>query len=161
MNRNNKMEMVKTLFVIVAFSLFSAMNTFAQKANKVKESQVNKSTVQLSGEWVLKEMEDIELSHTFQKVIPTINIDAEKMMLSGQNSCNSFSAPIEIKGNKILYKKDFQQTLKACEGDGEQQFMDALKTVKVYLISEDGNQLDFVTQEKGIMKFKRIVQKNK
>lgn len=161
MNRNNKMEMVKTLLVIVAFSLFSSINGFAQKANKRKETQVNKSTVQLSGDWVLKEMENVELSQTFHNVIPTISIDAEKMMISGQNSCNSFSAPIEIMGNKIMYKKDFLQTLKACEGDGEQLFMEALKTVKVYIITEDGNQLDFVTQEKGIMKFKRAVKKSK
>lgn len=153
--------MVKTVFVIGAFSLFSSINGFAQKANKGKETQINKSSVQLSGDWVLKEMEEVELSKTFKNVIPTISIDAEKMMISGQNSCNSFSAPIEIMGNKILYKKDFQQTLKACEGDGEQQFMEALKTVKVYIITEDGKQLDFVTQQKGIMKFQRIVKKNK
>lgn len=153
--------MVKTLFVIIVFSLFSSINGIAQKANKVKEGSIKKTSDQLSGDWVLKDLEDTELSQTFNKVIPTITIDAEKMMLSGQNSCNSFSAPFEIMGNKIIFKKDFQQTLKACEGDGEQKFMDALKTVKVYVITEEGNHLDLVTEEKGVMQFSRMIKKNK
>lgn len=160
MNRNNKMKMIKPIFVVLLISSLFSNTLFAQKSNNRKAKSVSKPAATIVGAWKLNYLEGENLSELYKKSPPQITIDAKKILISGNNSCNSFSGPIKIEGNKIEFTKEFTQTLKACEGDGEQKFMEALATAQTFSFSE-ADKLDFIAGDRGIMQFTRIVKKKK
>lgn len=134
--------------------------SFAQKAqtNKVK-SAANKPQ-HIVGVWELTYLEGVDVSVLYKNSKPRVSFDPKRILISGNNSCNSFSCPIKIEGFKIIYTKQMMQTLKACPGNGEQKFMDALVTVSSFAFSEN-DKLDLIAGDRGVMQFKRIIKKKK
>ena len=151
--------MKKILFCAVAASLLLSGNVFAQnkmEAPKGKGPVSRKGPLAIVGAWSLNYLEGANMDMLFPDKKPIIAIDPKRILISGFNGCNNFSGKIKIEGNKITFLEPFQQTLKACNGDGEQKFMDALNTVKSFAFSEN-DKLDLIAGDRGAMQLTRIV----
>lgn len=149
--------MKKILLGIVALSFVLSSSVMAQKkqeAPKGKGPVVRKAAANIVGAWTLTYMEAGDINKLFPDKKPIIAIDPKRIMISGFNGCNTFSGKIKIEGNKISFLEPFQQTLKACKGNGEEKFMDALNTIKSFAFSEN-EKLDLLAGDKGVMQFTR------
>lgn len=152
--------MKKPIFAVLLISGLFSNNLLAQKSNNKKAKSVCKTQSTIVGAWKLNYLEGTDVKKLYPKDIPQITIDTKKILISGTNSCNSFSGPIKIDGNKIIFTEAFTQTLRACEGDGEQKFMEALAKAQTFSFSE-ADKLDLIAGDRGIMQFTRIVKKKK
>ncbi|MES2478238.1 MAG: META domain-containing protein [Bacteroidota bacterium] len=152
--------MKKPIFVVLLISSLFSNTLLAQKSNNKKAKSVCKTQSSIAGAWKLNYLEGEDVTKLYRKAMPKINFDTRKMLISGNNSCNSFSGPIKIDDNKIVFTKAFIQTLRACEGDGEQKFMEALAKAQTFSFSE-ADKLDLIAGDRGIMQFTRIEKKKK
>lgn len=149
--------MKKILICTLAASLLLSSNITAQKKQEVPKGKgpvVRKGPSTVVGAWTLTYLEGADIAKLFPDKKPIIAIDPKRILISGFNGCNSFSGKIKIEGNKISFLGPIQQTLKACNGNGEQKFMDALNTVKSFAFSEN-EKLDLIAGDKGAMQFTR------
>ena len=149
--------MKKILFCTLAVSLLLSNNVMAQKKQEVPKGKgpvVRKGPSTVVGAWTLTYLEGADIAKLFLDKKPIIAIDPKRILISGFNGCNSFSGKIKIEGNKITFLSPMLQTLKACDGDGEQKFMDALNTVKSFALS-DNEKLDLIAGDRGVMQFTR------
>lgn len=151
--------MKKILLCTLAASLLLSGNVLAQKKvepPKGKGPVVRKAPANIVGVWELTYLEGADIGKLFPDKKPIIAIDPKRILISGFNGCNNFSGKIKIEGNKITFTEPFQQTLKACNGNGEQKFMDALNSVKSFAFSEN-DKLDLIAGDRGAMQLTRIV----
>ena len=65
-----------------------------------------------------------------------IIIFSDNGILSGKTDCNSISAQVKIKGDKLIFGP-FISTRKYCENSQEDLFMNSLNEVESYTISDD------------------------
>jgi heat shock protein HslJ len=151
---------MKPVFVVLLISSLFSNTILAQKSNAKKAKSACKTQSTIVGAWKLNYLEGEDIKKLYKNAIPKISFDAKKILISGNNSCNSFSGPIKIEGNKIVFTKAFMQTLRVCEGDGEQKFLEALTKVQTFSFSE-ADKLDLIAGDRGIMQFTRIEKKKK
>lgn len=151
---------MKSIFVLLLISSLFSTASFAQKSNTQNEKMARKAPPSLVGVWTLSSMEGEDVRKLFRNAMPYVSIDPKGLLFSGNNSCNSFSCPVKLEGNKITFLKEFTQTLKACEGNGEQKFMEALKSIKTFSFDQN-RQLNLNLGDKGILKFKKIEKRKK
>ena len=83
---------------------------------------------------------------------PSISFDLATGEISGNTSCNAFSAPFKMDGMNIKFG-DGRSTLMACEGNGERTFLDMLKKVDGYSLSDDNKTINFLTGDVAVMRF--------
>lgn len=81
---------------------------------------------------------------------PQITFKMGSNELTGNTSCNSFTAAFNNKPNEKLFNPG-AMTLKACPGEGEQAFMEQFKRVDSWEIS--GDTLTFIAEKIPNMKF--------
>ena len=85
---------------------------------------------------------------------PTIIFNLADSSASGNGSCNSYTAPVEMDGDKISFGEGLA-TLMACEGDGETVYFQTLRKVKSFKISKDKNTLELIMDGVPMMRFVR------
>ena len=85
---------------------------------------------------------------------PTMIVNLSDSSASGNSSCNSYTVPMEVDGQKISFGEGLA-TLMACEGDGETVFFQTLRKVKSYKLSEDKNILELLLDGVPMMRFMR------
>ncbi len=154
--------MKKILLCTLAASLFISSNLLAQKqaaVPKAKGPAIRKGPPNIVGAWTLSYIEGGDVDQLFPDKKPLIAIDPKRILISGFNGCNTFSGKIKIEANKISFLEPFQQTIKACKGNGEERFMDALNKIKSFAFS-DNEKLDLIAGDRGLMQFTRA-QKSK
>lgn len=83
---------------------------------------------------------------------PTLNFKAGETELSGFTSCNGMSAKFLGKKGSPLFKPGIM-TMKACPGNGEQTFLNALHKVDDYKV--EGDTLTFLFNKIPFMQFKK------
>ncbi len=107
---------------------------------------------QLEGTWILNYITGprIAFDGLYPENKPQIKFDASGN-ISGNTSCNSFSAPLTLTGHDWK-TGDITQTEKACGGNGEQVFLSTLKKVNKYDIT-DGNTLHLLSGDIAVMRF--------
>ena len=84
---------------------------------------------------------------------PFIRFDQQNKRVSGNTSCNSFTGRLEMGGSAISFAEPLATTRMACPGEGEQAFLDMLKKVNAYSISDDGSVLTFLIGDVAVMRF--------
>ncbi len=114
-------------------------------------------TSKLSGNWELNYISGRRIA--FEGLYPGKKpqltfIPGKTDEVDGHTSCNSFSSKLTVDGNKINITAPTAMTKMACEGEGETAFLDMLKKVNKYDISE-GNSLVFLTDDIVVMRFSR------
>ena len=108
----------------------------------------------LTGTWELKDIEGtgIVFDSLYSGQKPTISFDLTTMKAGGQTSCNHFSGPFHIDGNKISFSEPMSMTKMFCPGEGENTFLATLKKVDTWSVN-DTNTLILKKGENELMRF--------
>lgn len=129
-------QLIYSCLLLICVSCFPSGPTSTME----EDSQALKNTT-----WELVKPQDLE---------GTLHFSEDLTKISGNNSCNDYSADINIKNYQLEFKA-FMQTEKFCE-DREQEeslFMQLLSKTKDYRLS--GNRLTLVGQQGTLLIFQK------
>jgi heat shock protein HslJ len=87
---------------------------------------------------------------------PVISFNKATGKITGNNSCNGYSADFTIKGDNIDIGEPGPTTMMFC-GDGEQQFLKMMKKINTIGIDKEGK-LNLMIGEIPMMRFRKITQ---
>lgn len=89
-------------------------------------------------EWKLTEFRGKPVDTGSASRLPSLRLDAENAVASGNASCNSFSGPYAIKtGNRLRFDDNLAMTMMACpDMSMEQQFLEVLREADNYSIAD-------------------------
>ncbi|NCD70217.1 META domain-containing protein [Mucilaginibacter agri] len=128
----------------------------AKKANPtaaVSDTTKVTDTTQLAGSWELNYVAgSTAVDSLYPTKKPVINFDMAAKRVSGNTGCNSFNGPLMVTGHKIDFTGPMALTKMFCTGQGETVFLDNLKKVNTWSVS-DGNTLNFIMGDIAIMRF--------
>ena len=116
---------------------------------------------ELAGSWELDYISGprIAFDGLYPDKKPQIVFDFTESRVSGNNSCNSFSGKLNVDGNKINFNEPMAMTKMFCEGGGENTFMEALKKVNTYSVTDGGKTLNFIMGDIAIMRFHKVYER--
>ena len=108
----------------------------------------------LEGNWELNflAVEGGVFDELYKNKKPTIRFDPGQGKFGGTTSCNSYSGALKTDGSKIDFTGPIAMTKMACQGQGENVFIEKLKQADHFYVS-DANTLDLLSGEKTIMRF--------
>lgn len=108
----------------------------------------------LDGNWELNYISGprIAFDGLYPDKKPQITFNLAANEVGGNTSCNGFSSKITLKGNNISIAEPFAKTMIFCEGGGESTFLNMLKKVNKYSVT-DGNTLTFMIDDIAVMRF--------
>lgn len=138
------------LIVIIIILTMTACNTI---------KNTTKSTNSLQGEWGLKLIEGS--TNSFESLFPahkpTLIIDLSTKKVSGKNGCNNYLGNYKIDGTAISFKDSkMAVTMMACPGNGDAFYMEMLKKIDRFSITEDGKELLFFGNNIEILRFVKL-----
>ncbi|MBM1104564.1 META domain-containing protein [Aurantibacter crassamenti] len=84
---------------------------------------------------------------------PKIKFDNSTQKVSGNSSCNGYSANFTLNDNDISFGEPGPTTLMYC-GEGEQFFLNIIRKVDTYKIDDDGK-LNLMISDVPMMRFKK------
>lgn len=139
--------MKKILFSLFVLS-FIACNSSKKAAGNDPAS--------LDGTWTLNYISGprIAFEGLYPNKKPQIVFNSQDKRVSGNTGCNSFSGPLVVDGNKINFDQPMALTKMACPGEGEMVFLETLKKVNTWSVS-DGNTLNLIMGDVAVMRFSR------
>jgi heat shock protein HslJ len=145
---------MKSLVLLAAlafgFVSFSCKSTKMGKSNATTETGLN-------GSWELNYISGpkITFEGLYPNKKPALTFDTAKKQLSGNTGCNSLNGPFTISEKAISFKQPLAMTKMFCEGGGETTFIETLKQVDNYAISDDGKVLSLSKGNTALMRFER------
>lgn len=87
---------------------------------------------------------------------PTITFNSTTGKVNGQSGCNNFNGTFNLDGNKISFGENMALTRKMCpDMAGESTFMETLKKVNTYAVSEQGKTLNLIMGDMAVMRLTR------
>lgn len=130
---------------------------FSCKSAKDKK-QKTRTEKSLNGTWELNYITAEEDLFSFEELYPsrkpTLVFNLRENKFSGNTGCNSFNGELKTEGNKINFTEPIAMTKMWCEGQGENKFLEILKNVNAYSISED-NTLALLSGDIAILRFSK------
>lgn len=110
----------------------------------------------LTGSWELTYLSGrrIAFEGLYPGKKPWITIDADSNQINGSTSCNNFSGKFKSKGSKIDFTGPLAMTMMACPGEGESVFVESLKKITTYAVSDNGV-LSFFVNDVEMMRFRK------
>ncbi len=149
----------KILIAIAAMGILS----FSCKTTKstTKESNVKEMNYdKLEGGWTLESIvvpgtEGKKVTDLYPNKMPSINFDIPQQKVYGNNGCNSYNGPLEVRENKSLKigAERMATTMMFCEGVDDRSFMKGLSMVTDYKI--EGDKLLLIHDSVVIMIFEK------
>ena len=117
------------------------------------------ATTSLEGTWELKYITGprIAFDGLYPNSKPTIAFNLKENKITGNNSCNQYFGALIIDGAKINFEEaKMGMTMMACEGNGDSVYMDALKRIESYTITDDGKTLNLLLGNIVMMRFTHL-----
>lgn len=87
---------------------------------------------------------------------PVISFNKAKGKITGNNSCNGYTADFTIKGDNIDIGEPGPTTMMYC-GDGEQQFLNMMEKINSISIDKEGK-LNLMIGEISMMRYRKVTQ---
>lgn len=113
------------------------------------------TTLPLTGNWELNYI--LFPASPFEKLFPdrkpTLSFEVAGGRFSGSTGCNRFNGSLTTNGSTIRFPENMALTRMACPGNGESAFLDVLKKVNRYALSDDT--LTLIMGDIAIMRFTR------
>ena len=137
-----------SLLVFVIFIGFSSCTA---------KKEVTK-TASLEGTWQLNYITGprIAFDGLYPNKKPTIVFDVNNNKVVGNNSCNQYFGTLIIDNEKINFKDaKMGMTMMACEGNGDDLYMETLQKIESYTITDEGKTLNFLIGGIVMMRFTR------
>lgn len=116
------------------------------------------SPTSLNGSWELNYITGTRLavSELYANKKPMVNFNIAESKVNGNTGCNSFTGMItSARAGKIIFDESMAMTKMYCEGQGETVFMDNMKKVKGYSITDEGKTLHLKTGDTDLMRFEK------
>lgn len=141
------------LFLLTFLIGFVACKS-SKTAKTTQTAMSDKST--LEGEWELNYimLPGSSFEDLYKEKKPVIKFDVAGQKFSGNTSCNSFAGKLKTDGPKIDFTEPFMMTKMFCPGEGENKFVETLKKVTTYSVTDE-NTLNFISGDIGVMRFSR------
>ncbi len=120
------------------------------------KTSVSMEETNLTGSWELVYItgKRIAFDGLYPEKKPMILFDPENQRISGNTSCNSFTGKLNRTGNKLSFLEPTAMTKMFCPGEGEQTFIETLKTVTSFNF-DTYDELSFKAGDVTVMRFKR------
>lgn len=145
----------KYLIVLLAIIISSCNST--KKSTSIKENSTMKANL-IDGLWEVNYIMNTPkpLNELFPKGKPTITFDSAKKAVAGNSGCNNFNGKCGIEGNSIKIDETMALTRKMClDMTGEQIFLETLKKVNGYSVTNQGKTLNFIMGDIAVMRLER------
>lgn len=139
---------MKKIMLLIVFIYISFASCTAKKS--VPES------ASLKGTWQLNYITGprIAFDGLYPDKKPTIVLDIANNKVVGNNSCNQYFGALIFDDKKIDFKNaKMGMTMMACEGNGDKLYMETLKKIETYTITDEGKTLNFLIGNIVMMKF--------
>lgn len=89
----------------------------------------------------------------FSKSKPTLTFNSSTGKVNGQTGCNDFNGTFSLDGNKMNFGENIALTRKMCpDMAGENIFIESLKKVNSYSITEQGKTLNLISDDMAVMR---------
>lgn len=150
--------MKKIVLGMVVLASFGSLEATAMHRQKAKKTMAKSPKELLVGTWELNYLEGEEVANLYKDKLPELTFEVGATKVSGNNSCNGFGGEVVVTGQKIVFSDKMIQTMMACEGSGEQKFMEALRKVQSYAFS-DADKLDLIAGDRGLMQLTKVAVK--
>lgn len=145
-----KMNNLVILMTLIIASTICSCKVF----NKPKaENNGSKATSGLNGKWELNYISGVRVAFNglYPNAKPEITFDTVANEIQGYTSCNGFRSKITHSGNNLTIAEPGPMTMRYCEGGGEKNFLDMLKKVTNYAVSD--STLTFIQGDIAVMRF--------
>lgn len=145
-----------TLLLITATACNNEKKEKSMDKEPISATSNSSPSKELEGTWEANYIMGApkDFSEIYPHGAPKITFDLEKSTTSGNTGCNNFSAPLTINGNSIHFNEAMALTRKMCpDMTGETLFLDTLKKVNTFSISEQGQTLNLIIGDIGAMRF--------
>lgn len=136
---------------IIFLTVFICMSFASCSTSKTATKEVS-----IEGTWELNYITGpkIAFNGLFPGKKPTITFNLNDKKITGNNSCNNYFGALIMDGNKINFKDaKMGMTMMACEGNGDSVYMEALKKIESYTITDGGNTLNLLLGNVVMMRF--------
>jgi len=149
--------MKKIIFISACIALFSvACNSTKSSTTEetvLTEKESNPSL--LEGIWELDYLSGTKVAfeNLYVDKKPFLSFNTKDSRVSGNSSCNSFTGNITISKNYLRFDDAMAMTKMFCPGEGESAFVDGLKKVNSYSITDNGKTLNLIMGDIAIMRF--------
>lgn len=89
----------------------------------------------------------------YPKTKPTITFNSNQNQISGASGCNNFHGKCTINGNTLQIAEALALTRKMCQDMvGEQTFLETLKKVNTYSVTNEGKTLNLIMGDIAVMR---------
>jgi|SRR6218665_1095357 len=151
-----KIILVSAILGLFLMSCSSKSSTAEQEAADeatVKENPVSN----LDGIWELNYISGpkIAFEGLYPDKKPFLSFNTGEGRVSGNSGCNSFTGNASISTNRFRVDENLAMTKMFCPGEGENNFMESLKKVNTYSISDEGKTLNLIMGDIAIMRFSK------
>jgi heat shock protein HslJ len=142
-----KLKRVFILFTVLLSLNYSCKN---QEEAQAKSEESEMEITNLS--WQLQELNSERVkSEDYMRGLPYIVL-SDSAAMSGSTGCNQFTGTYSLKETDTFFKPS-AMTKMSCPGDGEMQFLEAIKKVNASVAK--GDSLVLMSDEKALMKFRK------
>jgi heat shock protein HslJ len=136
------------LFFAVTISMVSC-------DSKKAAADPGNNPVSLNGSWELNYITGtrVTASELYANKKPMINFNVSESKVNGNTGCNSFTGMItSISAGEIVFDENMAMTKMFCEGQGETVFLDNIRKVKAFSLSDNGSTLHLTNGDIDVMR---------
>jgi heat shock protein HslJ len=148
----------KSILVIMAMVLFAVNACDNSKKATNNTSTSNMKANLIDGTWeanyIMNTPKPFADLYANQK--PTITFNSTTGKVNGQSGCNNFNGTFNLDGNRVSFGENMAMTRKMCpDMAGETTFMETLKKISTYSVTEQGKTLNLMMGDMAVMRLTR------
>jgi len=152
------MKKLSYSLILIIFFFYISCTTSASKINSTANKSENMKVNPIDGTWEADYIMNSPkpLDEMYPKTKPTISFLSQQNQLSGFAGCNNFKGKCTIEGNKLQMKEALALTRKICpDMVGEQTFLETLKKVTTYSVTNEGKTLNLIMGDIAVMRLNK------
>jgi heat shock protein HslJ len=148
-----KTRLFSSILLVILFA--NACTTGASKITSTANKSENMKSNPIDGTWEANYIMNSPkaFDELYPKTKPAISFLSNQNKISGSAGCNNFNGKCTIEGNKLQIGEALALTRKICpDMAGEQIFLETLKKVNTYSVTDEGNTLNLIMGDIAVMR---------
>lgn len=149
---------MRTAVLLISIVIFTGCGGTRSVAGRTVSKQASANPKDLEGKWRLEFINDSSIQNLetlFPAARPDIVFETGTPRVSGSTGCNQFSGAIRVDGSNLVFDGAFVMTKRACPGDGERIFLDALRKTNAWVLT-DPSTLNLIAGNLPHLRFTKI-----
>ena len=145
--------------------ILACIAVFTSSCNSTKSSTTDENTTAtkennlsgLDGIWELNYISGTKIAFEglYPDKKPFLSFNTKDGRVSGNSGCNSFTGSMSVSNSYLHFDDSMAMTKMFCPGNGESNFLDGLKKINGYSISDEGKTLNLLSGDVAIMRFEK------